>query len=51
MSRAGHVVGLAADFAESKEWAVTGATTAAHWIAGTADIEVGTAREWIRVGK
>lgn len=45
------VVGLAADFAESHEWAGSGAATAAHWIAATADIEVCTAREWIRVGK
>ena len=46
-----HVVGLAVDFAESSEWMATGATTAAHWIAATADIEVCTAREWIRVGR
>jgi hypothetical protein len=45
------VVGLAADFAESGEWAVSNAASAAHWIAGVADIEVCTAREWIRVGK
>lgn len=46
-----HVVGLAADFADSKEWAVAGSATAAHWIARVADIEVCTAREWIRVGR
>lgn len=46
-----HVVGVAVDFAESKEWMATGAATAAHWIAAVADIEVGTAREWIRVGR
>jgi len=46
-----HVVGLAADFAQSSEWMATGAATAAHWIAATADIEVCTAREWIRVGR
>ena len=45
------VIGLAADFAESGEWAVTSAVSAAHWIASVADIEVCTAREWIRVGK
>ncbi|MDP2293397.1 MAG: DUF222 domain-containing protein [Actinomycetota bacterium] len=45
------VIGLAADFADSGEWAVTGAVSAAHWIAAVADIEVCTAREWIRVGK
>ena len=45
------VIGLAADFAESGEWAATGAVSAAHWITGVADIEVCTAREWIRVGR
>ena len=45
------VIGLAADFAESGEWMATGAVSAAHWIAGVADIEVCTAREWIRVGR
>jgi len=45
------VIGLAADFAESGEWAVSNAVSAAHWIASVADIEVCTAREWIRVGK
>jgi len=45
------VIGLAADFAESGEWAVSNAASAAHWIASVADIEVCTAREWIRVGK
>jgi hypothetical protein len=35
------VIGLAADFAESGEWAVTSAVSAAHWIASVAaDIEV-----------
>lgn len=45
------VIGLAADFADSGEWMATGAASAAHWIAGVADIEVCTAREWIRVGR
>lgn len=45
------VIGLAADFADSAEWMATGAVSAAHWIAGVADIEVCTAREWIRVGR
>jgi hypothetical protein len=45
------VIGLAADFAESGEWMSTSAASAAHWIAGIADIEVTTAREWIRVGR
>lgn len=45
------VIGLAADFADSGEWMATGAASAAHWIAAVADIEVCTAREWIRVGR
>ena len=45
------VVGLSADFADSGEWATSGARGAAQWIASAADIEVSTAREWIRVGK
>ncbi len=45
------VIGLAADFADSGEWVVSNAASAAHWIAGVADIEVCTAREWIRVGR
>ncbi|MEL6890840.1 MAG: DUF222 domain-containing protein [Actinomycetota bacterium] len=45
------VVGLAADFADSGEWGATGLASAAHWIARAADIELCTAREWIRVGK
>jgi hypothetical protein len=45
------VIGLAADFADSGEWMVSNAASAAHWIAAVADIEVCTAREWIRVGR
>ena len=45
------VIGLAADFADSGEWMATSAASAAHWIAQVADIEVCTAREWIRVGR
>ncbi len=45
------IIGLSADFAESGEWMATGAASAAHWIAAAADIEVCTAREWIRVGR
>lgn len=45
------VIGLAADFADSGEWMATGSASAAHWIASVADIEVCTAREWIRVGR
>lgn len=42
------VIGLAADFADSGEWMATTAVSAADWIVGVVDIEVGTAREWIR---
>ena len=44
------LVRLAAAFDLSGEWALEGATTAAHWIASALDIEVSTAREWVRVG-
>ena len=42
---------LSAEFADSGEWAQDGAPTAAHWIADVADIDVSTAREWIRIGR
>ena len=45
------IVSMAADFADSAEWAAESAPTAAHWLADVADIEVSTAREWIRVGR
>jgi len=45
------IIGLAADFADSAEWAATSAVSAAHWIAGAADIEVSTARGWARAGR
>lgn len=45
------IVILAAAFADSAEWVRAGSPTAAHWIADVADIEVSTAREWIRVGR
>jgi hypothetical protein len=36
---------------ESGEWAVDGATTCAHWVADALDVEVCTAREWLRIGR
>lgn len=45
------LVVLAAEFADSPEWVVTGSPTAAHWLAIIADIEPCTAREWIRIGR
>ena len=45
------LVVLAAEFADSTEWVIAGAPTAAHWLAEAADVETCTAREWIRVGR
>jgi hypothetical protein len=45
------IVYVAAAFADSDEWRMLNAPTAAHWIAEAADIEVSTAREWIRIGR
>ena len=42
---------LAAELDDSGEWAMDGAITAAHWIATQLDIEVCTAREWVRIGQ
>lgn len=36
---------------DSGEWAADGAVTCAHWIADHLDIEVCTAREWLRIGR
>ena len=35
----------------SGEWALDGAPTCAHWIADALDVEVCTAREWLRIGR
>ena len=45
------LVRLAAAFDDSGAWVADGAPTAAHWIADQLDVEVSTAREWIRVGR
>ena len=45
------LVGASADFADSDEWVAAGSPTAAHYLAELADVEVCTAREWIRVGR
>lgn len=45
------LVALAAEFADSDEWVVAGSPTAAHFLAGVADVEICTAREWIRIGR
>lgn len=46
-----HLVTLSARLDDSGEWALDGSPTCAHWIAATLDIEVCTAREWVRIGK
>jgi hypothetical protein len=45
------LVTLAAEFADSPEWILTGSPTAAHWLAIIADVEPCTCREWIRIGR
>ncbi len=45
------IVVLAAELDHSGAWAVDGSPTAAHWIAAALDIEVCTAREWVRCGR
>ena len=45
------LVTLAAAFADSPEWILTGSPTAAHWLAIIADVEPCTCREWIRIGR
>lgn len=45
------LVTLSAQLDESGEWALDGAPTCAHWIASALDVEVATAREWIRIGR
>ncbi len=45
------LVHLAAELERSEEWARDGAPTCAHWIADALDVEVCTAREWLRIGR
>jgi len=42
---------LAAEFADTGDWALDGSPTAAHWLAAVADVETCTTREWIRIGR
>ena len=44
------LVHAAAELNRSGEWALDGSRTCAHWIASALDVEVCTAREWIRIG-
>ena len=45
------LVQLAAQLEASGEWALDGSPTCAHWIADALDVEVSTAREWLRIGR
>ena len=44
------LVHLVAELDRSGEWLLDGAATCAHWVAAALDVEVCTAREWLRVG-
>ena len=45
------LISLSVELDDSGEWALDGSPTCAHWIAATLDIEIGTAREWLRIGR
>ena len=45
------LVRLVVELDESGEWAGDGAPTCAHWVAAALDVEVCTAREWLRIGR
>lgn len=45
------LVRLVAELEESGEWRGQGRTSCAHWVADALDIEVCTAREWLRIGR
>lgn len=45
------LIALSVELDDAGDWALDGAPTCAHWIASALDIEVSTAREWLRVGR
>ena len=45
------LISLSVELEDSGEWALDGSPTCAHWIAATLDVEIGTAREWLRIGR
>ena len=45
------LVRLVTQLDTSGEWIIDGAPTCAHWVADALDIEVCTAREWLRIGR
>lgn len=44
------LLGLVVELDRSGAWACDGSRTCAHWVVSALDIEVCTAREWIRIG-
>ncbi|HUI48311.1 MAG TPA: DUF222 domain-containing protein [Acidimicrobiia bacterium] len=42
---------LIAALDSSREWTLDGAVTCAHWVADALDVEISTAREWLRIGR
>jgi hypothetical protein len=45
------LVRLVTELDASAEWTLDGSATCAHWVASALDIEVSTAREWLRIGR
>ncbi len=45
------LVSLVATLDESGEWTADGAVSCAHWVGQALDVEVCTAREWLRIGR
>jgi hypothetical protein len=45
------LVRLVGNLDQSEEWALDGSPSCAHWVADAVDVEVCTAREWVRIGR
>jgi hypothetical protein len=45
------LVRVVAELDASLDWALDGSPTCAHWVADALDVEVCTAREWLRIGR
>ena len=45
------LVRLVRELDASGEWAADGEPSCAHWVAAALDIELSTAREWLRIGR
>lgn len=45
------LVHLVRDLDSSGDWVLDGSRTCAHWVASVLDVEVCTAREWLRIGR